>query len=106
MPELNLDQQSEEKPVGNAWAGIGLTIVLHLIQIPIAIIFMVISGDQPYFYFPILFIGISQLIYMIPAIIIFAVNKKTHIVKGLIIGAAIVFLLNAACTGLFLGAFK
>ena len=101
MSELNLDRQSEEKPVGNAWAGIGLTILLHLIQIPLAILFMAFSENGLYF-FPILFIGISQLIYMIPAIVVANGKGKSHIVQGLIIGASITFLLNAACVGLTL----
>jgi hypothetical protein len=70
---------------GDVWKGIGLTVLLHLLQ----------------FLFPmaVLFIGISQLVYMIPAMILF--RKKSGILQGLLIGAAITFLLNAACFGYF-----
>lgn len=66
------------------WMGIGLLAVLHLLL----------------FIFPVafFFISIAQLIYLVPAILIF--RKKSGIIQGLLIGAGITFLLNAACFGL------
>jgi hypothetical protein len=96
--------QNVAETQGNAWLGFGLSLLLHLFQIPIAILILIIYNkgeEQMYVIFPPMFIGVSQLIYQVPAIIIAAVYKKYHLVKGLLIGAAIVFLLNAACTGLF-----
>lgn len=68
------------------WLGIGLLAVLHLLL----------------FLFPIafFFISIAQVLYLIPAIVIF--RKRSGIVQGLLIGAGITFLLNAACFGLFI----
>ena len=70
--------------IKQVWLGIGLLTVLHLLL----------------FLFPIafFFISIAQIIYLIPAIIIF--RKKNGIIQGLLIGAGITFLLNAACFGL------
>jgi hypothetical protein len=50
-----------------------------------------------------IFIGIIQLVYIIPAIIFYYRDGRRGVVKGLIIGAAITFLLNATCAGLVLG---
>ena len=47
--------------------------------------------------------GISQLLYIIPAIVIYRRRGRPGVVKGLIIAAAVTFLLNATCTALVLG---
>ncbi len=83
---------------GSAWKGFGLSLLLHLLQVPIGVILSLFEPELVMF--SILFIGVSQLIYMIPAIVIAASKGHSHLVKGLAIGASIVFLLNAACTGL------
>ncbi len=54
-------------------------------------------GGLAIFYFG---IGITQLIYVIPGIIYFRRHDKSLVAKGIIIGASITFLLNAACFGL------
>lgn len=68
------------------WKGIGLTALLHLLWIlfPVA-------------YFA---IGIAQLIYMVPAIVIAFKKGRRQFGQGLVIGAAITFLVNTACFGL------
>ena len=83
---------------GSAWAGFGLSLLLHLLQIPIGMVLSLFDAEL--FMFSLLFIGLSQLLYMIPAMVIVGIKGKPHLVKGLIIGASIVCLLNAACTGL------
>ncbi|GBG10693.1 hypothetical protein PAT3040_05445 [Paenibacillus agaridevorans] len=75
------------KPPGHTkdvWLGIGLLAVLHLLL----------------FLFPVsfFFIGVVQLLYLLPAIII--CRKRGGIVQGLLIGAGVTFLLNAACFGI------
>ncbi|GIP23890.1 hypothetical protein [Paenibacillus sp. J22TS3] len=50
-------------------------------------------------------IGISQLIYLIPAAIIAFNRKRIGIGQGILIGGAITFLLNAACFGIIMGKF-
>ncbi|MCA0756914.1 hypothetical protein KP806_17790 [Paenibacillus sp. N4] len=85
------NQQSGAKPSGKepghtkqVWLGIGLLAALHLLL----------------FLFPIafFFISVVQIVYLIPAIIIF--RKKSGILQGLLIGAGVTILLNAACFGL------
>ena len=76
---------------GSVASGLGQTLLLHLLQIPMA----AVTG-----FFSLFFIGLSQLIYMIPAIIYFRKQRETETAQGLIIGAGITFLLNAACTGI------
>ena len=44
-------------------------------------------------------IGIIQWFYVIPAVIIAARKKRPGIVQGLLIGAGVTVLLNAACFG-------
>jgi hypothetical protein len=76
----------------DVWRGIGLALLLHLIQVPLALLTTFIS---------LIFVGLSQLVYIIPAIVVYRREGRSGMVKGLIIVAAITFLLNAACTGLF-----
>ena len=45
--------------------------------------------------------GVTQLIYMLPAILIARRRGRTGIAKGLIIAASLAFLLNASCFALF-----
>jgi hypothetical protein len=70
--------------------GMGLTLLLHLIQVP----FFMVSGG-----IALAGVGLSQLLYVLPAIFIFRSKGRPGIVKGIIIAAAITFLLNAACFG-------
>ena len=49
---------------------------------------------------PVLFFGVTQLVYMIPAILFARHRGRRDIAKGLIIGAGITFLLNGACYGM------
>ena len=72
--------------------GIGLLLLLHLIQIPLAAMTMAMS---------LLAIGLTQLAYVIPFVIHFRKKGRPGIAKGLIIGAAITFLLNGTCTAMF-----
>jgi hypothetical protein len=45
--------------------------------------------------------GVTQLVYMVPAIIIARRSGRMGIAKGLIIAASLAFLLNASCFVLF-----
>src|SRR5438552_5115696 len=78
--------QPPTNPPNYDWAlGLGLLLLLHLIQIPLAMVTLGIS---------LIVLGLSQLVYVIPAIIIYRRKGRPGIVKGLIIGAAITLLLN------------
>src|SRR5262245_4488540 len=77
---------------GDIWRGIGLGLLLQLIQIPLAAVTSLIS---------LVFIGVSQLLYIIPVIVIYGSQGRPGIVKGLAIAAALTFLLNATCAAIF-----
>jgi hypothetical protein len=81
--------------------GVGLTAIGHVIPVvPLAFLSLISRGMGPgilpIFYFG---IGITQLIYVIPGIVYFRRHGRPLIAKGIIIGASITFLLNAACFG-------
>lgn len=72
--------------------GLGLTLLLHLIQLPLALFSSGVSF---------VLIGFSQGFYMAPAMIIAGVKNRPGIIIGLLIGAGLTLLLNAAtCAGL------
>ncbi|MBI1762307.1 MAG: hypothetical protein HYR56_12815 [Acidobacteria bacterium] len=72
--------------------GLGLTLLLHLIQLPLAFL----SGGVSF-----VLIGFSQGLYIVPAIVVAGVKQRPGMMIGLMIGAALTFLLNAAtCMGL------
>lgn len=80
---------SHQKPPSHAkqvWKGIGLLVLLHLLLFVFPIAFF--------------FISVVQLIYLVPALIFF--RKNRGIFQGLLIGAGVTFLLNAACFGLLI----
>jgi hypothetical protein len=79
------ERQSQQIEI---WRGVGLAFLLHLIQIPLTFATA---------FFSLIFVGISQLLYIIPAIAIYQGKGRPGVVKGLIIAAAVTFLLNATC---------
>ena len=80
---------------GDIWRGIGLGLLLQVIQIPLGVVTSLIS---------LIFIGVSQLLYIIPVIVIYGRKGRPGIVKGLAITAALIFMLNATCTVIFFAA--
>jgi Na+/proline symporter len=48
-------------------------------------------------------VGLTQLLIVVPACLIANRKGRAGLMRGLIIGAAIVFLLNAACDGVMFG---
>jgi hypothetical protein len=80
-------------------AGIALTFGLHLAAIIVLIAIAAVSDEAVMFgaLFFFLLIGVSQFVYMIPAIIIAYRRGRRALGKGLIIGAAITFILSGAC---------
>ena len=87
---------NETKPVSpgkDVWLGIGLALLLHLIQLPLAAITVFAS---------LVFMGVTQLLYIIPAIVVYHRRGRRGVVKGLIIAAALTFLLSATCSALVL----
>ena len=83
-------EPDDRRSVRDTWLGFGLTFLLHLLQVPMARLMS---------HTPSWIIGLSQLIYIVPAILIAQGRGRPGIVRGLIIGASLTFLLNAACFG-------
>ncbi|MBI1762308.1 MAG: hypothetical protein HYR56_12820 [Acidobacteria bacterium] len=80
----------EDEPPPDEWQfGLMITFALHGLQFVLG----PVTGGYSFF-----FIGISQLLYILPAIVLCKSNNRDDYVKGLIIGASITFLLNATCT--------
>lgn len=72
--------------------GLGLTLLLHLIQLPLAFI----SGGVSF-----VLIGFSQGLYIVPAVAVAGIKQRPGMMIGLMIGAGLTLLLNAAtCAGL------
>ena len=97
MVEQNQNEKKAQRDYRN---GLALTFGLHTI-FGIVMPWLLSASNDLGGLLWLVFIGVTQLTYMIPAIGIAYFKRKPHIVKGLLIGAAITFLLNAACTGLF-----
>jgi hypothetical protein len=69
--------------------GVCLPIILLFVQLPLY------SLESP----AIAFIGLIQLLYVVPAVVYCRSKGRFKFAKGLIIGACTVFLLNTACFG-------
>ena len=53
-----------------------------------------------------LFLGGIQVVYVVPAAIVCSTKRKYRTLKGLLIGAGITFLVNAACAGIVLSSIR
>jgi hypothetical protein len=108
MSEPNLDRWAREvveQSRGSIRAGLGLTLLFHFV-VQVSLLFIlgwIVTGERSLELpiLPVVYIGLSQLVYMIPVILIARRKGETETAKGLIIGASITFLLNATCNGLF-----
>ena len=89
---------------GSVALGVGLTLALHLLQLPLAFVLALIYPGLAFF--SVIFIGVSQCAYIIPALIYFNRRGESETVKGMIITASITFLLNATCTAIVFGSLR
>ena len=83
-------------------AGLAMTVAMHVVLIAFCITFGLGLERQirmvgTVLYFAAFGLGVSQLIYMVPAILIARRRGRRAVAKGLIIGAAVTFILTAAC---------
>ena len=94
---------ADEKPMveaeskGSVSWGVGQIVLLHLVQLPVAAMTIGLS---------LAVMSVSQLIYVIPALIIARRKGHEDTVKGIIIAASMTALLNIACTGYVFYNFK
>ena len=77
-------------PKNTIGTGVLRLLLLHLWQIPLTLV----GGP--------VWIGISQLAYVIPQALSYKKQGRDECLKGLWIGAGVTFLLNAGCFGLIL----
>lgn len=78
---------------GSVAMGVAQVLLFHVVQLAIA----VLTG----YGILVVFLCVSQLVYVIPAIIIARRNGHDATVKGIIIAASLTTLLNIACAGYF-----
>jgi hypothetical protein len=97
----------ERSPDHDVGWGIGLALLLHLLQIPLAVLVGFVScliDANGYCWlagiFPPLVIAVSQVVYVVPALVIAVRRGRRGLAKGIAIGAAATFMLNAACFGM------
>jgi zinc transporter ZupT len=99
MNEENQNSENRNEPE-EFGVGIAFTVGLHIIFAGILFALSLLQDKSDYtMFFPLMVIGITQTIYMIPAFVIAKGKGKEQLAKGLLVGAAITFLLNAACAG-------
>lgn len=67
-------------------------ILLHSLQLPMILLFGGLS---------LVFIGVTQLLYFLPTLVVLVVKRQLETAKGLSTAAAITFLLNATCAAIF-----
>ena len=91
----------------NAVVGAVLALAMHLVWLPVLLLLglLVDSGATTEIIVPlmlaaVLFIGVTQLLYVGPAFWWARRRGYTRLAQGVLIGAGITFLLNAACWGL------
>ncbi|MGE5655678.1 MAG: hypothetical protein ACM37W_03615 [Actinomycetota bacterium] len=84
--------------------GFLLTLVLHIFAL---VLLLVLSPYLPYFnegynvFFIPAFIGLWQLFYVLPLIVLFKKQERWGVMKGVIICAVLTVLLNGGCWLLF-----
>jgi hypothetical protein len=82
---------------GTLWKGLGIGVVLTAAGL--------LAGwfAVPARLVVIFAIGLAQLLWMLPACLYFRARGERETIKGLLIIAGLVFLLNASCWGIVLG---
>lgn len=81
---------------------IAFTIVLFLIGCLIAVLRVpFFNRDYNIFllFIPIVFLSITQLVYLFPAYYYFSQKGRSEVCKGILIGGLITFMVNGACSG-------
>ena len=91
----------------DAVVGALLALALHLLWVPVLLLLGLLADNGaaqeaivPLMLAPLLFIGVAQLLYVGPAFWWTRRRGFVRLAQGLLIGAGITFLLNAACWGL------
>jgi hypothetical protein len=107
-----MNQANSPKPIRDFLGGLLLAIVLHSLFIG----FMMMIGDaaigspQPWgniWLFMLIGFGLSQWLYLVPAIIYFQRRGRSEVLKGIFLAAMLAILLNGSCAAIpiFSGSF-
>ncbi len=87
--------------------GVRIALLLHLAALGFCLIVYMLSrvsqGFGSILLFPLIFAGVSQLVYLIPAAVMQKRRGRPQAMKGIILVAAITLLLNVTCGVLVLG---
>jgi hypothetical protein len=97
-------EEYQKPDKGSVGRGIAFTLLLHTLQVPLA--FALAFVFPPLALATVIFIGVSQCVYIVPALVYFNRNGESDTVKGMIITASITFLLNATCTAIVFGSLR
>src|SRR4029077_6325820 len=87
------------EPGGSPGYGILLTAALHVLALVIVAIIGAVLDEGFLFLMFGGFLGVTQIVYMVPAIAIASTKRKPDIVKGMLIAMSGTFLFNALCAG-------
>jgi hypothetical protein len=93
-------RESPDDQSNDVFAGIGLTFGLHLAVLVLLSLGAMLSGSPEGLVIAgLLFatLGVSQLVYIWPAVLVARRRGHPAVAKGLIIGAAITLILSGAC---------
>ena len=77
--------QETSRDRGSIQAGLGVLCILHLVQLV-----FILDGPEPLF-----FIGVTQILYVIPAIVVLAIQGRTRTIGGVLMGAGLTIFVNA-----------
>src|SRR5262245_31017376 len=90
-----------EEPRSRLVQGFLLGLLLQVLSFPLAVLVSALSGNEDFAWeYVYTFLGIAQLVYMVPVIVLAFSKGHRRLAKGLTIAAALVALLNAACWGI------
>ncbi len=100
MFEEKQNSESEREVARDFRNGVGYCFGLHAIFAALLAVFYLLQGaENGAIFVPLWFLGVTQSVYIIPVLVVARAKGSSEIAKGLFVGAAITFLLNAACVG-------
>lgn len=85
--------------------GIVLGFGLHGFQ-SLAFLYVATLDNRSGFFVPLMIIGLTQWVYLLPAALIFLIKKETATMAGILIAGGLTFLLNILGCGVMLSGFK
>jgi hypothetical protein len=107
-----MNQANSPKPIRDFLGGLLLAIILHclFIGLMLMVVAPTIGNAQPWgdiWLFMTFGVGLSQWLYLVPAIIYFQRRGRSEVLKGIFLAAMLAILLNGSCAAIpiFSGSF-